>query len=103
MVVQQTGAFLASGQPAPPAPAPPPTETAPPAPPAPPAPAPAAAPVAVPDASQPTAAAVAPTPELQAESCHIVGAVGIEDWGGVKLGLLMLLTDVWVLVLDVLN
>jgi hypothetical protein len=59
--------------------------------------------VAVPDASQPTAAAVAPTPELQAESCHIVGAVGIEDWGGVKLGLLMLLTDVWVLVLDVLN
>ena len=30
-------------------------------------------------------------------------AVGIEDWGGVKLGLLMLLTDVWVLVLDVLN
>mmetsp|Transcript_35254 Transcript_35254/g.56705 ORF Transcript_35254/g.56705 Transcript_35254/m.56705 type:complete len:394 (+) Transcript_35254:119-1300(+) len=63
VVVQQTGAFLASQSAPAPAPTLAPTETAPPAPPAP---APAAAPVAVPDASQPTAAAVAPTAEPQA-------------------------------------
>ena len=80
VVVQQTGAFLASQSAPAPAPTLAPTETAPPAPPAP---APAAAPVAVPDASQPTAAAVAPTAEPQAASCHI--AVGIQDGSAVKL------------------